>query len=86
MLKFVTEHIDDMSKEIYNLGQWMDFKRPYRTLDKSYMETGWWVFKKATDKGLLYHDKYLCMSVLLVEQQFLLMRLSIRLNRYFNLC
>jgi isoleucyl-tRNA synthetase len=56
--KFATEHIDDMSKEIYNLGQWMDFKRPYRTLDKSYMETGWWVFKKATDKGLLYHDKY----------------------------
>jgi len=56
--KFATEHIEDMSREIYNLGQWMDFKNPYRTLDKSYMETGWWVFKKAADKGLLYHDKY----------------------------
>ena len=56
--KFATEHIEDMSREIYELGQWMDFKKPYRTLDKSYMETGWWVFKKAADKGLLYHDKY----------------------------
>ncbi|MFA5746073.1 MAG: isoleucine--tRNA ligase [archaeon] len=56
--KFATEHIDDMSKEIYNLGQWMDWVNPYRTLDKSYMETAWWVFKKATEKGLLYHDKY----------------------------
>ncbi len=56
--KFATEHIEDMSKEIYELGQWMDFKNPYRTLDKAYMETGWWVFKKAADKGLLYHDKY----------------------------
>ena len=56
--KFATEHIEDMSRDIYELGQWMDFKKPYRTLDKSYMETGWWVFKKAVDKGLLYHDKY----------------------------
>lgn len=55
---FATEHIADMSKDIYELGQWMDWKNPYRTLDKSYMETGWWVFKKAVDKGLLYHDKY----------------------------
>jgi len=55
---FATEHIEDMSKEIYALGQWMNFKKPYRTLDKSYMETAWWVFKKASDKGLLYHDKY----------------------------
>lgn len=55
---FATEHIEDMSKEIYELGQWMDWKNPYRTLDKTYMETGWWAFKKATEKGLLYHDKY----------------------------
>jgi len=56
--KFATEHIEDMSKEIYNLGQWMDFKNPYRTLDNKYIETEWWVFKKAVEKGLLYHDKY----------------------------
>ncbi len=56
--KFATEHIDDMSREIENLGQWMDWKHPYRTLDKKYMETGWWTFKKAVDKGMLYHGKY----------------------------
>lgn len=56
--KIATEHIDDMSKEIYNLGQWMDFNNPYITLDNDYLKTGWWVFKKAVEKDMLYHGKY----------------------------
>ncbi len=55
---FATEHIDEMSKDIYNLSQWMDWKNPYRTLDKEYMLSAWWSFKKAVDKGLLYSGKY----------------------------
>lgn len=55
---FATEHIADMSKEIYGLGQWMDWEHPYRTLDKEYMLSAWWVFKRAFEKGLLYHGKY----------------------------
>jgi isoleucyl-tRNA synthetase len=55
---FATKHISDMCSEIYNLGQWMDFENPYRTLDNNYMKTGWWSFKKAVDKGLLYHGIY----------------------------
>jgi len=56
--KFATENITQMSKDIENLGQWMDWEHPYRTLDKSYMLSEWWTFKKAADKGLLYHGKY----------------------------
>jgi len=56
--QFATEHIADMSKDIEDLGQWMDWKHPYRTLDNSYIESAWWTFKKAVDKGLLYHGKY----------------------------
>ena len=56
--QFATEHIDEMSKEIYELGQWMDWKNPYKTLDQKFMQTAWWTFKKAVDKDLLYHGKY----------------------------
>jgi isoleucyl-tRNA synthetase len=55
---FAIKHISEMSKDIYNLGQWMDWEHPYRTLDQSYMQSAWWTFKKAFDKNLLFHDKY----------------------------
>ena len=55
---FSTAHIKDMSEDIEYLGQWMDWENPYRTLDKKYMQGAWWTFKKAVDKGLLYHGKY----------------------------
>ncbi|MFH0906530.1 MAG: isoleucine--tRNA ligase [archaeon] len=56
--KFATEHIDEMSLAFNDLGQWMDWKNPYVTLDNKYMETEWWAFKQASDKGLLYKGKY----------------------------
>jgi isoleucyl-tRNA synthetase len=56
--EFATKHISEMSKDIYNLGQWMDWENPYRTLDQKYMQSAWWTFKKAVDKGLLFHGKY----------------------------
>ncbi len=55
---FATNHITDMCEEIYNLGQWMDYENPYRTLDNDYIKSAWWSFKKAVDKNLLYHGKY----------------------------
>jgi isoleucyl-tRNA synthetase len=56
--KFATEHIGEMSKDIYDLGQWMDWKKPYKTLDQKYMLSAWWTFKQAFLKGLLYSGKY----------------------------
>jgi isoleucyl-tRNA synthetase len=56
--KTATEHISDMSRDIYDLGQWMDWENPYKTLNNNFLKTGWWVFKKATEKGLLYYGKY----------------------------
>lgn len=55
---FATKHISKMSEDIYNLGQWMDWENPYITLDQTYMQSAWWTFKKAFEKGLLFHDKY----------------------------
>ena len=42
-------------EEIINrLGRWVDFANGYRTMDREYMESIWWVFKRLWDRGLVY--------------------------------
>ena len=36
------------------IGRWIDFKNDYKTLDPTYMESVWWVFKQLWEKGLVY--------------------------------
>ncbi len=55
---FATEFIDVMNEEFYDLGVWMDWDKPYLTLDNQYIEGLWWTFKRAFDQGLLYLGKY----------------------------
>ena len=53
-----TRYLDAMTKQFSNLGVWMDWENPYLTLDDSYIESIWAVFKEADKKGLLYLGKY----------------------------
>ncbi|MFA5995551.1 MAG: isoleucine--tRNA ligase [Patescibacteria group bacterium] len=39
---------------IERLGRWVDMDNDYRTMDTSYTESVWWVFKQLYDKGLIY--------------------------------
>jgi isoleucyl-tRNA synthetase len=39
---------------VRRLGRWIDFKNDYKTMDPSFMESVWWVFKQLYDKGLVY--------------------------------
>ena len=41
-------------KLIKRLGRWVDFENSYATLDNSYMESIWWVFKQIWDKKMIY--------------------------------
>lgn len=36
------------------IGRWIDFQNDYKTLDPTYMESVWWVFKQLWEKGLVY--------------------------------
>ena len=36
------------------IGRWIDFENDYKTLDPTYMESVWWVFRQLWDKGLVY--------------------------------
>lgn len=50
----VLSYVDEWKKTITRLGRWVDMDQAYRTMDLSYMESVWWVFKQLWDKELIY--------------------------------
>lgn len=50
----VLRYADDWKQIIPRLGRWADMEHDYRTMDASYSETVWWVFKTLHDRGLIY--------------------------------
>ncbi len=50
----VLRYADDWKKIIPRLGRWVDMDNDYRTMDASYSETVWWIFKTLHEKGLIY--------------------------------
>ncbi|MEA2056260.1 MAG: isoleucine--tRNA ligase [Patescibacteria group bacterium] len=51
----VLRYRDEWKKIIRRLGRWVDMDNDYKTMDRSYMETVWWVFKQLWDQDLVYH-------------------------------
>lgn len=45
---------DKWEKQVGRLGKWFDFKNQYKTMDLSFMNSVWWVFKNLYDKGRVY--------------------------------
>ena len=41
-------------KTITRLGRWVDFDNDYKTMDREFMESVWWVLKQLWQKGLIY--------------------------------
>lgn len=42
---------------IDRIGRWVDFKGAYKTMDKPYMESVWWAFKKLYEEGKIYEGE-----------------------------
>ncbi len=51
---------------IDRIGRWVDFDKPYRTMDKDFMESVWWAFKTLYDKGYIYEGA----KVLMYDTKF----------------
>lgn len=51
---------------IDRVGRWVDFDNCYRTMDKSFMESVWWAFKKLYDAGKIYEGR----KVLMYDTKF----------------
>jgi len=54
--EFALKFKEKMTEEFKLLGVWMDWDKPYVTVDPSYMASVWWTIKQAYDKGLLTID------------------------------
>ena len=50
----VLTYTDEWREAVTRMGRWIDFDNDYKTMDKSFMESVWWVFKTLYDKGLVY--------------------------------
>lgn len=49
-------YVDVWNEFIPRFGRWADMAKPYKTMDKDFMESEWWAFKTLYDKGLIYED------------------------------
>ncbi|EQC47322.1 isoleucine--tRNA ligase [Bacteriovorax sp. Seq25_V] len=52
--KIVLTYTSEWRKTVTRLGRWVDFDNDYKTMDPSFMESCWWVFKSLWDKDLVY--------------------------------
>jgi isoleucyl-tRNA synthetase len=52
--EIVLRYTGEWEQFVKRIGRWVDFEHGYRTMDKDYMESIWWVFKELWDKGLIY--------------------------------
>jgi isoleucyl-tRNA synthetase len=50
----VQRYTKEWEKTVNRMGRWVDFKDIYRTMDKDFMESVWWVFGQLFGKGLVY--------------------------------
>jgi isoleucyl-tRNA synthetase len=50
----VLRYVREWRKTVTRMGRWVDFDNDYKTMDPSFMESVWWVFKQLWDKGRVY--------------------------------
>ena len=50
----VGRYTREWEKTINRIGRWVDFENDYKTMDATFMESVWWVFKQLWEKGFIY--------------------------------
>ena len=50
----VLRYTQEWEVVVKRMGRWVDFENDYKTMDPSFMESVWWVFKQLWDQGLIY--------------------------------
>ena len=53
----VLSFASEWNKTVKRMGKWIDFDNSYKTMDNSYMETVWHIFKKLYDEDYIYKGK-----------------------------
>ena len=55
----VMRYTSEWEEIITRMGRWVDFRNDYKTMDPTYMESIWWVFKRLWDRDLIYEGHYI---------------------------
>ncbi|ELP91250.1 isoleucyl-tRNA synthetase, cytoplasmic, putative [Entamoeba invadens IP1] len=50
----VMRYSEEWKKVVWRTGRWIDMDHAYKTMDISFMESVWWVFKQLYEKQLVY--------------------------------
>ncbi len=50
----VQTYVGEWRKTVKRMGRWVDFDNDYKTMDKDFMESVWWVFKQLWEKDRVY--------------------------------
>lgn len=50
----VLRYTKDWEAVVRRMGRWVDFENGYRTMDRDYMESIWWVFHRLWEMDLIY--------------------------------
>lgn len=50
----VMRYVAEWRSTVTRMGRWVDFDNDYKTMDPSFMESVWWVFKQLWDQGRIY--------------------------------
>jgi isoleucyl-tRNA synthetase len=50
----VMTYVGEWRAVVTRMGRWVDFDNDYKTMDPTFMESVWWVFKQLWDKGRIY--------------------------------
>ncbi len=53
----VLRYTREWRSTVARMGRWVDFENEYKTMDPSYMESIWWVFKSLWDRNLVYQGE-----------------------------
>jgi isoleucyl-tRNA synthetase len=50
----VSTYVEEWEKTVSRMGRWVDFANDYKTMDKDFMETIWWVFSQLWKQDRIY--------------------------------
>ena len=52
----VLKYVNEWRKTVTRMGRWVDFDNDYKTMQPTFMETIWWVFKQLWNQGRIYRS------------------------------
>jgi isoleucyl-tRNA synthetase len=50
----VLRYVKEWRQTVERMGRWVDFEHGYKTMDSTFMESIWWVFKQLWEQGRIY--------------------------------